>query len=223
MKICILSTGRAGSTSLYNLLVKHLPSNYYCRLEPFDISAEGIAKSISEGLIRMYPINLNKPNINQKSIIESKKNVIIKTIIGQTQKDVDIEDMYIWLFEHFDTFILLDRLDKQLQVESFSYQSYKNNLTWHDKKRYQMEFVPKDIIETNIKRLEYTTNKINELSKRYNKKIYYYEDIFLDNNIETINEIFNLINETPNEDWLNFWVISDKKRVRLRDDEIKLL
>ena len=86
-----------------------------------------------------------------------------------------------------------------------------------------MEFVPKDIIETNIKRLEYTTNKINELSKRYNKKIYYYEDIFLDNNVETINEIFNLINETPNEDWLNFWVISDKKRVRLRDDEIKLL
>ena len=131
--------------------------------------------------------------------------------------------MYNWLFEHFDTFILLDRLDKQLQVESFSYQSYKNNLTWHDKKRYQMELVPKEVIETNIKRLEYTTNKINELSKRYNKKIYYYEDIFLDNNMETIDEIFNLINETPNRDLLNFWVISDEKRVRLRDDEIKLL
>jgi hypothetical protein len=131
--------------------------------------------------------------------------------------------MYNWLFEHFDTFILLDRLDKQLQVESFSYQSYKNNLTWHDKKRYQMELVPKEVIETNIKRLEYTTNKINELSRRYNKKIYYYEDIFLDNNVETINEIFNLINETPNRDLLNFWVISDEKRVRLRDDEIKLL
>jgi hypothetical protein len=171
----------------------------------------------------MNPINLNKSYINQKSIIETKKNVIIKTIIGQTQKDVDIEDMYNWLFEHFDTFILLDRLDKQLQVESFSYQSYKNNLTWHDKKRYQMELVPKEVIETNIKRLEYTTNKINELSRRYNKKIYYYEDIFLDNNVETINEIFNLINETPNRDLLNFWVISDEKRVRLRDDEIKLL
>jgi hypothetical protein len=171
----------------------------------------------------MNPINLNKSYINQKSIIETKKNVIIKTIIGQTQKDIDIEDMYNWLFEHFDTFILLDRLDKQLQVESFSYQSYKNNLTWHDKKRYQMELVPKEVIETNIKRLEYTTNKINELSRRYNKKIYYYEDIFLDNNVETINEIFNLINETPNRDLLNFWVISDEKRVRLRDDEIKLL
>ena len=86
-----------------------------------------------------------------------------------------------------------------------------------------MEMVPKDIIDTNIKRLEHSTNKINELSKRYNKKIYYYEDIFLDNNIETINEIFNLINETPNKELLNFWVISDKKRVRVKDDEIKLL
>jgi hypothetical protein len=86
-----------------------------------------------------------------------------------------------------------------------------------------MEMVPKDIIDTNIKRLEYSTNKINELSKRYKKKIYYYEDIFLDNNIETINEIFNLINETPNEELLNLWVLSDEKRVRLRKDEIKLL
>ncbi len=86
-----------------------------------------------------------------------------------------------------------------------------------------MEMVPKDIIDTNIKRLEYSTNKINELSKKYKKKIYYYEDIFLDNNIETINEIFNLINEKPNEELLNLWVLSDEKRVRLRKDEIKLL
>lgn len=207
MKICILSTGRAGSTSLYSLLAKHLPSNYYCELEPFNV---GMSRS-------------NGFNINQKSVIESEENVLIKTLIGQTQKEIDIENMYVWLFEHFDKIILLDRLDKQLQVESFSYQTYKNNLRWHDKKRYRMELVPKDIMDTNIKRLEYSTNKINELSKRYNKKIYYYEDIFLDNNIETINEIFNLINETPNEELLNFWVISDEKRVRLKDNEIKLL
>lgn len=207
MKICILSTGRAGSTSLYSLLAKHLPSNYYCGLEPFNT-----------GMSRP-----NGFNINQKSVIESEENVLIKTLIGQTQKEIDIENMYVWLFEHFDKIILLDRLDKQLQVESFSYQTYKNNLRWHDKKRYRMELVPKDIMDTNIKRLEYSTNKINELSKRYNKKIYYYEDIFLDNNIETINEIFNLINKTPNEELLNFWVISDEKRVRLKDDEIKLL
>ncbi len=86
-----------------------------------------------------------------------------------------------------------------------------------------MELVPKDVIKTNIKRLEHSTNKINELSKKYNKKIYYYEDIFLDNNIETITEIFNTIKQTPNQELLNFWVISDEKRVRLKDNEIKLL
>ncbi len=207
MKICILSTGRAGSTSLYNLLEKHLPSNYYCCLEPFN---PGMDKHVDV-------------NINQKLVIESEENVLIKTLIGHTQENIELEDMHVWLFKNIDKIILLDRKDKQLQVESFSYQSYKNNGSWHEKKRYRMEMVPKDIIDTNIKRLEYSTNKINELSKKYKKKIYYYEDIFLDNNIETINEIFNLINEKPNEELLNLWVLSDEKRVRLRKDEIKLL
>lgn len=207
MKICILSTGRAGSTSLYNLLKKHLPSNYYCCLEPFNL---GMDEHVDV-------------NVNQKLVIESEENVLIKTLIGHTQDDIELKDMHVWLFENFDKMILLDRLDKQLQVESFSYQSYENKGSWHEKKRYQMRLVPKDIIDTNIKRLEYSTKKINELSERYNKKIYYYENIFLDNNIEIINEIFNLINQTPNEELLNFWVISDEKRVRLKKDEIKFI
>jgi hypothetical protein len=204
MKICILSTGRSGSTSLYRLLSKHLPTNYYCVLEPFNT-------------------NTNNSVNDQKSIIESKENVLIKTLIEHTQTDVHIEEMHAWIFDHFDKVILLDRLDKQLQVESFSYQEYRNDLRWHDKKRYRMELVPKEIIETNVKRLEKSTNKINELSQKYDKKIYYYEDIFLDNNMETINEIFNTIKQTPNQELLNFWVISDEKRVRLNDNEIKLL
>lgn len=91
------------------------------------------------------------------------------------------------------------------------------------KKKYQMETVPKDVIDLNTMGVKYSTNKINELSKIYNKKIYYYEDIFLDNNIETINEIFNLINITANKELLNFWVISDKKLVRVKDDGIRLI
>lgn len=207
MKICILSTGRAGSTSLYHILKEHLPSNYHCRLEPFN---PGMDKDVDV-------------NINQKLVIESEENVLIKTLIGHTQENIEPEDMHVWLFNNFDKMILLDRLDKQLQVESFSHHVYKNNGGWHEKQFYQMGMVPKDLIDTNIYGLECSTNKINELSKRYNKKIYYYEDIFLDNNIETINEIFNLINETPNKELLNFWVTSDEKRVRLRKDEIKLI
>lgn len=207
MKICILTTGRSGSTSLYNLLQKHLPSNYYCCLEPFN-----------PGMSEHFDVN-----VNQKLVIESEENVLIKTLIGQTQKNFDIEDVHVWLFKNFDKIILLDRLDKQLQVESFSYQSYKNNGSWHEKKKYQMETVPKDVIDLNTMGVKYSTNKINELSKIYNKKIYYYEDIFLDNNIETINEIFNLINITPNKELLNFWVISDKKVARVKDDGMRLI
>lgn len=206
MKICIISTGRAGSTSLYELLSEHLPTDYYFGLEPFNTMSRPIGY-----------------DINQKSIIESEKYVLIKTLVDQTQPDIDINDMHNWLFEHFDEIILLDRLDKQLQIESFSYQTYANNFRWHDKKRYRMELVPNEVIELNVKRLEYSTNKINELSKRYNKKIYYYEDIFLDNNRKIIDEIFGVINKTPNENLLNLWVISNEKRVRLKDEELKIL
>lgn len=112
MKICIITTGRAGSTSLYNLIEKHLPLNYYCRPEPF----YGTSK-----------------HVDQKLVIESEENVLIKTLIGQTQKNFNLEDMDVWLFKNFDKIILLDRLDKQLQVESFSYHSY-NKGNWHEKK-----------------------------------------------------------------------------------------
>jgi ABC-type uncharacterized transport system ATPase subunit len=71
--------------------------------------------------------------------------------------------------------------------------------------------------------VEYSTNKINELSKKYNKKIYYYEDIFLDNNHKILDEIFSSINRIPNEKLLNLWVISNEKRVRLKDEELKIL
>ena len=131
-------------------------TNYYCCLEPFN---PGMDKHVDV-------------NVNQKLVIESEENVLIKTLIGQTQKNVDLEDTHVWLFENFDKIILLDRLDKQLQLESFSYQSY-NKGNWHEKKRYRMEMVPKDIIDTNIKRLEHSTNKINELENKnfpYGKK-----------------------------------------------------
>ena len=207
MKICILATGRCGSTSLFGCIKNHLSDRYTFLMEPFNANMNMI----------------NNFSADQKSIIELKEDILIKTLIGHTQKDIHIEDMYTWIFDYFDEVILLDRANVRLQVESFSYQEYTKNLKWHDKKRYRMEIIPKDIIETNIKRLELSTNKINELSKKYNKKIYYYEDIFLDNNMETITEIFNIIKKTPNQDLLNFWVISDEKRVRLNDDEIKLL
>jgi hypothetical protein len=206
MKICIISTGRAGSTSLYELLRAHLPSNYYFGLEPFNTMSRPIGY-----------------DINQKPIIESKKHVLIKTLVDQTQSDININDMHVWLFEHFDEIILLDRLDKQLQIESFSYQTYTNSFRWHDKRRYRMELVPNEIIQLNTKRVEYSTNKINELSKKYNKKIYYYEDIFLDNNHKILDEIFSSINRIPNEKLLNLWVISNEKRVRLKDEELKIL
>ena len=44
MKICILSIGRSGSTSLYNVIRHHLKSEYYCISEPFNFSYNRVNK-----------------------------------------------------------------------------------------------------------------------------------------------------------------------------------
>ena len=207
MRICIMSTGRCGSTSLYSLIGNHLPKDYYKEVEPFN---PGIKRQ--QGFIA-----------DQKSVIESENNVLIKTLIGHTQDGIDVEDMYTWIFNFFDIVIILDRRDKRLQVESFSYQTYKNDMRWHEKRRYEMRLVSEDILNHNTERLESTTKKLEELSAKYGKKIYYYEDIFIDNNMELINEIFDTIGQKPIHKFLDYWVISDEKRVRLKDDEIRLL
>lgn len=207
MRICIMSTGRCGSTSLYSLIDNHLPKDYYKEIEPFN---PGIKRQ--QGFIA-----------DQKSIIESENNVLIKTLIGHTQDGIDVDDMYTWIFNFFDVIIILDRRDKRLQVESFSYQTYKNDNRWHDRRKYEMKLVPEEILNHNRERLDSTTKKLEDLSIEYNKKIYYYEDIFIDNNMELINEIFDMIGQKPIQKFLNYWVISDDKRVRLKEEEIRLL
>jgi hypothetical protein len=202
-----MSTGRCGSTSLYSLIDNHLPKDYYKEIEPFN---PGIKRQ--QGFIA-----------DQKSIIESENNVLIKTLIGHTQDGIDVDDMYTWIFNFFDVIIILDRRDKRLQVESFSYQTYKNDNRWHDRRKYEMKLVPEEILNHNRERLDSTTKKLEDLSIEYNKKIYYYEDIFIDNNMELINEIFDMIGQKPIQKFLNYWVISDDKRVRLKEEEIRLL
>jgi hypothetical protein len=207
MKICILSIGRCGSTSLYTAIVKHLTKHYYCIGEPFNDKINRIIK-IDE---------------NQFDLISKKENVLIKTILTHKPNEMDYDTFNDWLFTFFDKIILLDRLDRKSQAESFSFLVHTENKEWHKKQFYDMSLVPKDFIDEWDDRLSILKNKLGELSLKYNKKIYFYEDIFVNKNIEVINEIFNYLEIKMDENIINEFIISENRKVRLNEKNNRLI
>jgi hypothetical protein len=207
MKICILSIGRSGSTSLYNAIIRHLHKGYYCIGEPFNDKIDRIIK-IDE---------------NQFDLISKKENVLIKTILTHKPNEMDNDTFNNWLFTFFDKIILLDRLDKKSQVESFSFLVHTKNKEWHKKQFYNMSLVPKDFIDEWDDRLSMLKNKLGELSLKHNKKIYFYEDIFVNKNMDTINEIFNYLEIKMDENIINEFIISEDRKVRLNEKKNRLI
>jgi len=207
MKICVLSIGRAGSTSLYNTIVRHLNKDYYCIGEPFN----GAIKRINE---------IDK---NQFGLISKKENVFIKTILCQKPDDMDLNSFNNWLFTFFDKIILLDRLDKKQQVESFSYLIHTKNKEWHRKQFYDMSLVPKETLEEWGDRIENLKKILFDLSIKHNKKIYYYEDIFVNKNMDIISEIFNYLELNMNIDVIKNYILSEDPKVRLNKKSNKLI
>jgi hypothetical protein len=199
VKICILTVGRCGSTSLYNLIRNHLKSEYYFTSEPFNFSFNKI----------------NNIEENQFDVISKKDNVLIKTLIGQTPNGIDEEFYYDWIFTFFDKVIILDRLDIRLQTESFSYLCHKNTKIWHKKQFFDLSIVPNELINEWEKRLKNFKDIIKNLSIKHNKKIYYYEDIFIHNNMNIINEIFHYLEIKMVDKLVNLFLLSDEYKVRM--------
>jgi hypothetical protein len=207
MKICILSIGRCGSTSLYTAIVKHLTRHYYCVGEPFN-----------DKINRIFKIDEN-----QFDLISKKENVLIKTILTHKPNGMDSNTFNNWLFTFFDKIILLDRLDKKSQAESFSYLVHTKNKEWHTRQFYNMSLVPNGFIEEWDHRLDNLKKTLGELSIKHNKKIYYYEDIFVDKNMDIINEIFDYLELEIKHDIINEYILSDDRKVRLKEKKNKLI
>jgi hypothetical protein len=208
MKICIISTGRAGSTSLYHLIKSHLPNDYYTISEPWN---KGWKRN-------------NELTGTEIDMILKSDNVFIKTLIGQLPENENIKAFENWLFTFFDKIILLDRLDDMLQVESMAWHgSFNRGKSWHEKEFYDLEKIPKDTIDAHKIILNDRKNVINDYSTTYKRKIYYYEDIFIHHNMNEINEIFSSLGLKLNKKYLIEYVLSKETKVRINKDEIKLI
>jgi hypothetical protein len=207
MKICILSIGRAGSTSLYNAIKNHLTKDYYCISEPFNHSYNRI----------------NKIDENQFDVITSKENVLIKTIINHRPDDKDENFINEWIFKFFDKVILLDRLDIKLQIESFSYLIHTKSKSWHKKQFFDMSLISPDAIKEWEVYIRNHKKTMNDLCVKYNKKIYYYEDIFLIKNPIVIDEIFEYLEIIKNPNIVEKYILSDEHKVRMDKKNNKLI
>lgn len=207
MKICILSIGRSGSTSLYNAIKRHLSNEFYCISEPFNHSYNRV-------------IQIDK---NQFEVIESKENVLIKTIINHKPDEKDLDFFNDWIFTFFDKVILLDRLDKKSQIESFSFLMHTNSKSWHKKQYYEMSTIPQKVIDEWDLRIDNYKLKLSELSKKFNKKIFYYEDIFLKKDSTTIKEIFDYLEIKIEQNIIDEFITSENHKVRLDKKNNKLI
>lgn len=108
--------------------------------------------------------------------------------------------------------------------ESFAYHLYTKQIDWHlIKKRYKLSNIPKEYMDEINHRVEESTIIIDEIAKTYNQKVYYYEDIFVEHNLDIIKEIFDEVNIPINIELINKWIISDDKKVRIDEKVSKLL
>jgi hypothetical protein len=105
----------------------------------------------------------------------------------------------------------MERRNKRDQAESHAVNSYNdvNFKNWHERKEYDLTNIPADY----IKKL---SDQSEDLMQYYQGKIYYYEDVFMEHNIDLLMEIMNYvgITEVP-EQVLKDYFYSIKKKVRI--------
>jgi hypothetical protein len=206
MRICILANPRTGSSSLYTLLEKHLPKNYHCVSEPFN---PHYMESISD-------------TQNHCQIINDRNDILLKHIYYQLPPHYETMDEWLnWLTNNFDKIILLDRRDRVAQAESFEYHQSKNFFSWHVKQFYNITSINTSQIQNRIKFLNNDGECLRKISGKY--PMFFYEDIFVNKNINIINSIFQYMEIEPIEKYVNQYIISDNNKVRITKDKQTLI
>jgi hypothetical protein len=188
MKICIISSiGRSGTTSLFDMISLCLPRYYICLNEPFGPFQKG----------------------HETHVIENSPNVLVKELLNHRVNDEVFP--YEWPYQTFDKVIVMERRNKWEQAESHAAHSYKrvDFKSWHNRKEYDLTNIPREYIKA-------LADQSEDLMQYHRGKIYYYEDVFMEHNLDLLMEIMNSvgITEVPNQ-VLKDYFYSPKKKVRI--------
>jgi hypothetical protein len=208
MKIILISAPRCGTTNLYN---------YTCAVEKKYISYN---EPFRED--RIHTNDFYKYNT-----IINHKNVFVKQIYSHKPQEFlnkSFEEIYDLIYTDFDVIVFLDRINKQQQSESFIH-AHSTNI-WHRTYDFNIENIKSKLIENNnldenavYDSLTNYENIFSNISKnivntagKFNKKIFYYEDIYFSK--EKMIEFLNELNIEFNEMWYNYF-LSEENKYRL--------
>jgi hypothetical protein len=198
MKILLLYVPRSGSTSILRYF-KSVNPNYNVVNQPWSELVAELTKS-----------NM----INYKDLIKDD-NIFIKSDIGSFLKEkIDLECVK----SDFDKIIILDRKDKEKQIESFIHA--ERNSSFLESNKYWLDDISKYNLydnkinpEINISELK---NLIPELSFKLNSKCYYYEDLFFGE----FSELLNYLEIDYDEEYFKLY-LDKKNKYRLDNEKSK--
>lgn len=213
MKILLLGTPRSGSTSLIKFINSHISlSHYKMMIEPFNNELNGAINSITP---------LLKYN-----------NLLVKNLflIGNDEYPKEsfenVYEYFDWCYSFFDKIVMLDRKDKIAQSESFVINETifrEKGINWHTQKIYDLDKIDKTYFNEMINRYTESSKILKEISNINNFPIFYYEDIFLEHNMETINNLLKYLGMKLNTKYYNEFILSSYRRVRIEKSNKKLL
>jgi hypothetical protein len=196
MKILLLYVPRSGSTSILRYF-KSVNPNYNVVNQPWSELVAELTKS-----------NM----INYKDLIKDD-NIFIKSDIGSFIKEnINLESVK----SDFDKIIILDRKDKEKQMESLIHAKQNNsflesNKYWFDcNSNYTIE--DNEIIKSE-KGITELKNQIPILTKILNAKLYYYEDLFFGD----FSDILDYLEMDYNVEYFNLY-LDKKNKYRLGDN-----
>ena len=205
MKIAILARPRTGSTSLYKLFQSHLDS-YMCFLEPFNPK---------------WTLYYNGHGIDFNYIdpFLQYNKVLCKTLYRSSQYPVRsfglLEKTFTeWMSTYFDKVVVLDRRDKQAQAESLLI-SQDSDLDWHEPKIYDTSKIDGERLNNQINYMIQTSEAMRQVAEDKSWPVFYYEDLYVDHNMDEINRMFDYIEVTPDESKIYDFIISNKRKVRI--------
>jgi hypothetical protein len=214
MKILLLGTPRSGSTSLVRLINSHINlPNYKMVIEPFNNSLYFDGNNTIETLLQY-------------------ENILVKNLflVGNDEyaenSFIDVYEYFNWCYSYFDKIIILDRKDKIAQSESFVINETmwrERGIDWHTKKIYDLDKIDKSYLETMIDRYIESSKILNDISYTNNFPIFYYEDIFLNNNIEVVKNLFQYLKMDLDMEMYNKYVISNELQVRIDKNKQNLI
>ena len=209
MKIAIVCNGRSGSSSIFNYInfcLLNEKKKYHTFFEPFNF---------------INPDREDKIK-NIKDII-NKENVLIKTFVDKDnypyESFINVDEYYNWFYSFFDKVIVLERKNKRLQAESLVYHiKLSKNRTvspyWHKPKYYDLNESDEQSIIELTNHLQSESLILKSISER-GYPLFYYEDIFVDKNIEVIKQLNNYCEIEYNQKCIDEWILSPYKKVRI--------